>query len=99
MTERTEDLTPWFSANTKPMREGHYEVRIGDQQCMALFEDGCWYQLGAPESPTRGKELINVSQWRGLASPAAAAGEQPAVGSSAGQRFEVLIPGDTASRQ
>lgn len=98
MTERAEDLTPWFSANTKPLREGHYEVRVGDKQCMALFEDNCWYELGTPESPTRGKELINVSQWRGLALPAAASGGEQTEGALAASQREVLIPGNSPSR-
>ncbi|MEW5890539.1 MAG: hypothetical protein AB1768_16215 [Pseudomonadota bacterium] len=68
---------------------------MGGQQFMALFENNTWYELGTPESPTRGKELLAVEQWRGLAAPAQSA-RVNAFSPTAGVREEVLVPGNVA---
>jgi hypothetical protein len=62
---RKAKLTPWFEAETKPVRDGQYEVQADGDRFMALFEDGKWWEL--EDDLTRGEEVIGVRCWRGLA--------------------------------
>lgn len=65
MAARKARLTPWFEAETKPVRDGQYEVQADGDRFMALFEDGKWWEL--EDDLTRGEEVIGVRCWRGLA--------------------------------
>ncbi len=69
-------LTPWFDTDVKPVREGFYDVRIGDgREFRADYRKlgrrtGWWQTVEGEAEPT---PLTDVIEWRGLASPSDAA--------------------------
>ena len=66
------ELTPWFDADLKPVREGFYDVRTGDGRefradYRKLGRRSGWWQI--IEGEVEPKPLSDVIEWRGLASP------------------------------
>ena len=67
-------MTPWFSAKTRPVRSGNYEVKyvpLDRSPCMRFFdaEDGIWKFSRHGDECLYGniKEDLGRERWRGLA--------------------------------
>lgn len=69
---RKKELTPWFPASVKPVRDGVYEaIHGGWEHGFARFENGFWqFLLATPELAEATPFSHGASQnkeWRGLA--------------------------------
>lgn len=67
----SQEMTPWFPAELKPVRIGAYPVQVSDMNCdccstEAVWIDGGWWRYGKSYGMRVRQEVTNVKRWRGF---------------------------------